>query len=62
MKVWREGGDFQKALASDPEVSKHLSAKALGEFFDLGYHFKHVDDIFARVFGKNATAKVRKKA
>jgi adenylosuccinate lyase len=61
MKVWREGGDFQNALASDPEVSKHLSAKALGELFDLAYHFKHVDDVFARVFGASP-AQARKKA
>jgi adenylosuccinate lyase len=66
MKVWRAGstggaGDFQTALASDPEVSKHLGAKAIGELFDLGYHFKHVDDVFARVFGA-APAQARKKA
>ena len=63
MKVWREGGDFQQALAADPEVTRHLDARALGALFDLGYHFKHVDDIFARVFGKTAApAKARAKA
>ena len=29
----------------------HLSDAELGELFDLAYHFKHVDTIFARVFG-----------
>jgi adenylosuccinate lyase len=52
MKVWREGGDFQAALAADPEVARHLSGSALSALFDLGYHFKHVDAIFSRVFGK----------
>ena len=61
MKVWREGGDFQQALAADPEVTRHLDARALGALFDLGYHFKNVDAIFARVFGK-AAAKARRKA
>jgi adenylosuccinate lyase len=62
MKVWQEGGDFQAALAADPEVSRHLSKAKLGEMFDLAYHFRHVDDVFARVFGKAAEAKTRKKA
>jgi adenylosuccinate lyase len=62
MKVWREGGDFQAALAGDPEVSRHLDAKALGALFDLGYHFKHVDEVFARVFGTDAGRSVDKSA
>jgi adenylosuccinate lyase len=28
-----------------------LSATELEELFDLGYHLKHVDTIFRRVFG-----------
>ncbi len=63
MKVWREGGDFQAAPAADPEVARHLDAGTLSELFDLGYLLRHVDDIFARVFGKSpAVAKVRSKA
>jgi adenylosuccinate lyase len=61
MKVWKEGGDFQAALAADPDVSRHLNKAKLAEMFDLGYHFKHVDDVFARVFGK-AQTKARRKA
>jgi len=33
-------------------VKKYLSAAEIDEQFDLGYHFKHVDTIFNRVFGK----------
>src|SRR5215470_5959586 len=51
MRVWQREGDFQALLAADPAVSSRLSAAALSALFDLGYHLKHVDTIFARVFG-----------
>jgi adenylosuccinate lyase len=38
-------------LKADPDVSKHLSSDKLESLFDLGYHTKHVDTIFERVFG-----------
>ena len=50
MKAWRGEGDFQAMLAADPTVRKHLSEAELKANFDLGYHFKHVDTIFNRVF------------
>jgi adenylosuccinate lyase len=52
MKVWRGGGDFLSLLEADKDVRKHLSKAELKENFDLGYHLKHVDTIFKRVFGK----------
>jgi adenylosuccinate lyase len=51
MPVWRGEGDFLTLLKADPDVSSKLSATELEELFDLGYHLKHVDTIFARVFG-----------
>ena len=51
MPVWRGEGDFLTLLKKDAEVSKALSEAELEELFDLGYHLKHVDTIFARVFG-----------
>lgn len=51
MKVWRDGGDFLALLKADKQVIKAVSAKQLSELFDLGYHTKHVDTIFRRVFG-----------
>ncbi len=51
MPVWRGEGDFLTLLKKDAEVSKALSDKELEELFDLGYHLKHVDTIFKRVFG-----------
>ena len=51
MKVWRGEGAFLDLLKADPVVRPNLSEDELSELFDLGYHFKHVDTIFARVFG-----------
>ena len=51
MPVWRGEGDFLTLLKADPDVSSKLSAAELEELFDLGYHLKHVDTVFARVFG-----------
>ena len=49
MPVWRGEGQFLDLLKADEEVI--LSDDELEALFDLGYHFKHVDTIFARVFG-----------
>lgn len=51
MPVWRGEGEFLTLLKNDPDVSKLLSDAELEEKFDLGYHLKHVDTIFSRVFG-----------
>lgn len=51
MKVWEHGKDFLEELLADDEVRKALSETELREKFDLGYHTKHVDTIFRRVFG-----------
>jgi adenylosuccinate lyase len=52
MPVWRGEGDFLTLLKQDPDVSKLMSDAELEEKFDLGYHLKHVDTIFRRVFGR----------
>ncbi len=51
MKVWEEGKDFLEELLADQEVRAALSEEDIREKFDLGYHTKHVDTIFKRVFG-----------
>ena len=51
MKTWNEGADFLRELKSDQDVTKHLSAAELDEMFNIGYHLKHIDTIFSRVFG-----------
>ena len=53
MKVWESSGRLSllDLLKGDEEVTAALSDAELEEKFDLEYHFKHVDTIFARVFG-----------
>jgi adenylosuccinate lyase len=51
MKVWEDGADFLAALLADEDVRAVLPEAELREKFDLGYHTKHVDTIFRRVFG-----------
>ena len=50
MPVWRGEGDFKTLLKNDPDVKKYLSDAEIEQQFDLGYHLKHVDTIFERVF------------
>ncbi len=50
MPVWRGEGDFLTLLKGDPQVAEALTPIELEALFDLGYHLKHVDTIFARVF------------
>jgi adenylosuccinate lyase len=51
MKVWEHGADFKTELLADADVTRALTPAQIEEKFDLGYHTKHVDTIFARVFG-----------
>ena len=51
MKVWEDDKDFQTELLADLDVMSVLSAEEVREKFDIGYHTKHVDTIFGRVFG-----------
>jgi len=54
MKVWESDGALSllDLLKADPDVTARLSADQLTDLFDLGYHMKQVDTIFARVFGE----------
>ncbi|HSM91446.1 MAG TPA: adenylosuccinate lyase [Anaeromyxobacteraceae bacterium] len=51
MKVWEAKVDFRTALKGDPDVRKALTEAEIDACFALEYHLKHVDTIFARVFG-----------
>jgi adenylosuccinate lyase len=52
MAVWQGKGDFLTLLNGDKAVRAKLKPAEIEKNFDLGYHFKHVDTIFKRVFGK----------
>ncbi|HEX9169269.1 MAG TPA: adenylosuccinate lyase [Roseiarcus sp.] len=55
MRAWRGEAEFLALLKADKAVAKAMSAKELEALFDLGYHLKQVDAIFARVFGNQST-------
>ncbi|MDB5714240.1 MAG: adenylosuccinate lyase [Sphingomonadales bacterium] len=54
MKVWESDGELSllQLLKDDVEVTGFLSNAELEDKFDLGYHFRHIDTIFHRVFGE----------
>jgi adenylosuccinate lyase len=52
MKSWKTGVQFKKLLLEDKETKKFLTAKEIGNIFDLEYYLKNVDYIFTRVFGQ----------
>ncbi len=54
MKVWESDGaeSLMALLQADPDVAAKMSAAEIEERFNLDYHFKHIDTIFARVFGE----------
>ncbi len=53
MKVWESDGALSllELLKADEDVAAKMSTADLEERFNLDYHFKHIDTIFARVFG-----------
>ncbi len=53
MNVWESDGALSllELLKADPDVTAALPPEEIEAKFDLGYHLKHVDTIFARVFG-----------
>jgi len=53
MKVWESDGQLSllELLKADEEVTAALPVEVIEEKFNLDYHFKQVDTIFARVFG-----------
>jgi adenylosuccinate lyase len=51
MRVWEEGKEFASLVQADPEIGQYLTAVEIEAIFDLKRYFRHVDEIFARVFG-----------
>jgi adenylosuccinate lyase len=52
MEAWRQRVPLLGLLQEDAAITRHLDKAKLASLFDMGYHTKHVDTIFARVFGK----------
>ncbi|HEY8441786.1 MAG TPA: adenylosuccinate lyase [Xanthobacteraceae bacterium] len=51
MSAWNGQGDFFALLTKDADLRRNLSEGELSELFDPKQHLRHVDTIFARVFG-----------
>jgi adenylosuccinate lyase len=51
MEAWENEGDFRSAIEADPAIGALLSEEKLAETFSLERQLKHVNAIFARVFG-----------
>jgi adenylosuccinate lyase len=52
MAAWHGEGRFADLLKRDPEIARFLDPQTIDGLFDTGYHFKHVETIFRRVFGE----------
>jgi adenylosuccinate lyase len=51
MEAWKTEGDFRAGVSADPEVRAVLKAEEIAEVFRTEGYLKHVDAVFARVFG-----------
>ena len=63
MAAWHgqgHSGGFADLLKADPEIARYMTAEAIDASFDTAYHLKHVDTIFARVFGEAPVAQEKR--
>jgi adenylosuccinate lyase len=56
MDAWRGNASFLALTRADKDIREFLSDDELVALFDMGYHTKHVDTIFKRVFGGRPVA------
>ncbi|MGH7369407.1 MAG: adenylosuccinate lyase [Candidatus Methylomirabilaceae bacterium] len=49
MRAWDGREPFKSLLLADPEIRRLLSPGEIENCLDLGYHLRHLDEIFARV-------------
>lgn len=54
MAAWKGHGCFQTLIESDPFIAKHLTSKEIAACFDPKSYLRHQQQIFSRVFGKQA--------
>jgi adenylosuccinate lyase len=53
MKMYEEGVSFRDSLLKDTDLLKMMTPEEINDCFSTGYHTRHVDDIFRRVFGRS---------
>ena len=54
LRAWEREGDFRAAVESDPEISAVLAPEQIAQSFSLERQLRHIDQIFARVFGAHS--------
>ncbi|MBF0450566.1 MAG: adenylosuccinate lyase [Candidatus Magnetomorum sp.] len=54
MQAWNEKEPFMDMIIREGEIGKYLSETTIKEIFDVNYHLKYVDTIFANVFGETS--------
>ena len=55
MRAWKEGLNFQELVMNDDSITGRVPAKAIQRAFDLKRQLRHIDAIFARVFGTSVS-------
>jgi adenylosuccinate lyase len=56
MRAWKKEKDFKQLVVNDPDIRTHLKAKEIEDLFDVKAQLRHVNTIFARVFGTKRSA------
>ncbi|MGA9523249.1 MAG: adenylosuccinate lyase [Myxococcaceae bacterium] len=51
MRMYEENVPFREALARDQDLLKVMTPEEIADCFTTGYHTRHMDEIFRRVFG-----------
>jgi adenylosuccinate lyase len=52
MRMYEQGVPFLQGLLQDADLLQVMTPAEIEDCFSAGYHVKHVDDIFQRVFGR----------
>ena len=60
MRAWNQGLNFREQVLNDREITGRVPEKALQSAFDLKRQLRHIDAIFARVFGASRPNSVPK--
>jgi adenylosuccinate lyase len=55
MRAWNQGLNFREQVLNDRNITGRVPEKAIQRAFDLKRQLRHIDAIFARVFGPRGT-------
>ena len=52
LQAWKEQKDFMELVQGDPEITRVLAKEEIAASCDIRFFFRHVDEIFKRVFAE----------